>query len=186
MIVRDWMTSPVTSAPPQLRIFAALKLMNDKKVRRLPIVEGRKLVGILTKSDIYGALGPVAQWVAYEEGEEPTAGDYMTPDPLTVRAPAPLEDAAMLMHDKKISGLPVMEGVRLVGIITETDIFRAFIEMMGVGETGARLSFRLGEPKNLLDELAKRTAGMSVRSVATIRRKDGWHAVVRVRGRSKA
>jgi acetoin utilization protein AcuB len=179
------MTAPAVSVPPQLRMFPALKLMNDKKIRRVPVVEGRKLVGILTKSDIYGALGPVSQWGAFEEGSEPSVSDYMTPDPATIEASAPIEEAAALMHEKRISGLPVVEGKRLVGVITETDLFRAFVEMMGVDEGGARLAFRLGEPKNLLDEIAKRTAGMAVRSVATFRRKDGWHAVVRVRGRAK-
>jgi len=183
MFVRDWMTSHVKTIHPQTRLFEALKLMEQEHVRRLPVVDGRKLLGIITRSDIYAALGPVEQWGAYEEGDEPSVEEHMTPKPLSVSPKDPLETAALLMHNNRISGLPVVDGPRLVGIITETDIFKAMLEIMGVREGGARIVLRLASPKNLLAELAKATSGLAVRSVVSYRGKNTWHAVVRVRGR---
>lgn len=185
MFVRDWMTSPVATISPEERLFSALKQMNDRHIRRLPVVDGKKLVGIITRSDIYSALGPVERWGAVKEGEEPAVDDFMTPKPLSVSPKEPLETAAILMHDNRISGLPVTDGTRLVGIITETDIFKAMLDIMGVKEGGARIVLQLATPKNLLAELAKATSGLAVRSVVTYRGKDTWHAVVRVRGREK-
>lgn len=183
MFVRDWMTAHPKTIHPQTRLFEALKLMDQEHIRRLPVVDGRKLLGIVTRSDIYAALGPVDQWGAYEEGEEPTVDEHMTPTPLTISPKDTLESAALLMHDNRISGLPVLEGIRLVGIITETDIFKAILEILGVKESGTRIVLRLASPKNLLAEISKATSGLAVRSVVTYRAKDGWHAVVRVRGR---
>jgi acetoin utilization protein AcuB len=183
MFVRDWMTSPVTSIAPEERLFAALKRMNDKHIRRLPVLAGKKLVGIITRSDIYSALGPVERWGTVKEGEEPTVDDFMTPKPLSVSAKEPLETAAVLMHDNRISGLPVTDGERLVGIITETDIFKAMLDIMGVKEGGARIVIQLASPQHLLAEIAKATSGLAVRSVVTYRGSASWHAVVRVRGR---
>lgn len=186
MFVRDCMTAPVTSIDPQMRLFAALKLMNERRIRRLPVVDGKKLVGIVTKSDIYAALGPVAQWGTYEEGAEPAVEDCMTPQPLTVSPKDPIETAAMYMHDNRLSGLPVVDGGRLAGIITETDIFKALLDIMGVKEGGARIVVQLASPKHLLAELERAAAGMAVRSVVTYREPKGaWKAVVRVRGREK-
>lgn len=186
MFVRDVMTAGAISTAPDVRLFAALKLMNDRKVRRLPVLDGRKLVGIITKSDIYAALGPVAQWGAYEDGEEPSVEEYMTRSPLTVSPKDSLETAAMLMHDKRLSGLPVLDGSRLVGIITETDVFKALLGIMGVKEPGARIVVQLSSPRHLLSDLHKATAGLVVRSVVTYRDEKGqWKAVVRVRGREK-
>jgi acetoin utilization protein AcuB len=179
------MSSSVVSTQPQVRLFAALKLMSDRHVRRLPVIEGRKLVGIITKSDIYAALGPVAQWGTFEEGGEPTVEEYMTPKPLAVSSKDPLEAAALLMHDNRFSGLPVVDANRLVGIITETDIFKAMIDILGMKEGGARIVIRLSSPKNLLSELSKATSGLAVRSVVTFHDKESWKAVVRVRGREK-
>lgn len=186
MFVRDWMTSQPVTVAPDLRLFAALKLMNDRHFRRLPVVRDKKLVGIITKSDIYSALGPVAQWGTFEEGSEPAVEENMTRDPVSVSSKDPLENAAVVMLEKRISGLPVVDGGRLVGIITETDIFKAMLEIMGVKEGGARIVLQLASPMNLLAELSKKTAGLAVRSVITFRDKDKWKAVVRVRGREKA
>lgn len=186
MFIRDIMTpNPVTTSP-QIRLFAALKLMNDRRFRRLPVVDGRKLVGIITKSDIYAALGPVEQWGAYEGGEEPEVEEYMTPKPLTVASKDTIETAALLMHDNRLSGLPVVDGAKLVGIVTETDVFKTLLEIMGVKEVGARLVIQLSSPRHLLEELHRATAGLVVRSVATYRdAKGAWKAVVRVRGRER-
>jgi acetoin utilization protein AcuB len=185
MFVRDWMTPNVATIAPQTRLFAALAIMNERKCRRLPVVDGKKLVGIVTKSDVYQALGPVEQWGSTEEGSEPKVEEVMSKKLLTVSSKEPLEAAAVLMLDNRVSGLPVVDGGKLVGIITETDVFKAMVEILGAREEGGRIVIGLASPKKLLDEISKATAGLAVRSVVTYREKDSWKAVVRVKGREK-
>ena len=177
MFVRDWMTDQVMSALPNTPISGALGMMNERKVRRLPVVEGPKLVGIVTKSDIYARIG-------MKSDEDPTVAEIMTRNPITVASTEQLENAALIMHEKRISGLPVVDKKKLVGIITETDIFRAFVDIMGIREKGVRimLSFKSGD--KLLSQIRNRIGRMAVRSLVTYHdpNKDEWVAVLRVRG----
>jgi CBS domain-containing protein len=128
MFVRDWMTSPAVALPAETRAMDALELMSVRKIRRVPVLEGDALVGILTQGDLLAALGP-------QENDPKRAGlrlgDLMTKSVRTVRPDDRVETAARVMLDHEISGLPVVDGGRVIGLITESDLFEAFARVMG-------------------------------------------------------
>ncbi len=119
--VRDWMTANPITIAPKATLTDAYKLMKGHRIRRLPVVdEHDKLVGIITIGDVreahfFDPLHPEFSQVRVEQ--------VMTIDPITVAPKSTIRDAALLMLQHKIGGLPVKEGDKLVGIITESDIF---------------------------------------------------------------
>lgn len=127
MLVLDWMTSPAVTLPADTRVVDALELMAVRKIRRVPILEDGRLVGILAESDLRGAVGP-------DDNTPRRAGvrlgDLMTRGVVTVRPYDRLEHAAWLMIEHEVSGLPVVEDGRVMGLITESDIFTAFTRVM--------------------------------------------------------
>ncbi|MHC4606157.1 MAG: CBS domain-containing protein [Planctomycetota bacterium] len=184
MFVRDWMTDLVVTVLPNTKLQAAVNLMNERKIRRVPVVDGKRLVGIITKSDIYAALGPLSTWDK-TEAEEQTVDAHMTRGPITVAPGNTLEEAALVMHDRRVSGLPVLDRGKLAGVITETDIFRAFVEIMGIREGGARIAMQLKPGAGILEQIKKRAGRLVVRSLVTYHdpKKKTWRAIIRVRGR---
>jgi acetoin utilization protein AcuB len=184
MFVRNFMSSPVVTLPSTTRAIDALELMQAKKIRRIPVLEEGKLSGILTLGDLQGVLGLQEHSI---RRASTLLGDLMTRGVRTVAPDDPLERAARVMLDHEVSGLPVVEGEKVTGIITESDIFLAFTRIMGIVERGVRLVMTIPDGADLMDHLSRRTAGMAVRSLAAYpSREGGWEAVVRVRGRSLA
>ena len=126
------------------RIEEALELMKINSIRHLPVVDGKKqLCGLLTLADLKRALLPSMMGDLNLE-------DMMIKQPMTVAPRDDIEIAAKIIYNHKISGLPVVQGRRLVGIITESDILHAFIEMMGILSGSVRIDLTTGDdPKNL-------------------------------------
>ena len=186
MLIKDWMSHQVVTILPNMKVGAALSLMNERKIRRLPVVDSGTLVGMVTKSDLYAFLGPLSTW-ADSKNEEKEVEDVMTPDPLSLSPQATIEEAALLMLERRISGIPIVEKAKIVGVITETDIFRAFVEIMGIREGGAHLALKVPTDEDLFEKIREKTAGMVLRSLITHHNPDQgeWTAVVRVRGRMK-
>ncbi|MBI3854410.1 MAG: CBS domain-containing protein [Planctomycetes bacterium] len=180
MFVRNWMSAPVISLPPGATASAALAFMEKRKIRRVPVVKDGKLVGIVTKSDLQGA------GQKHAVHQVTTVANIMTPKPATVEGEDTLETAAQLMLAKKISGLPVLDGGELVGILTESDLFRALCGMLGIGERGARVTMSVKEDEDLLGQLRGRLNGLAVRSLVTLHDpgRKMWDVVMRVRGRT--
>jgi acetoin utilization protein AcuB len=184
MFVRSWMSSPVVALEESTPAADALEIMMVKKIRRIPVLSGGKLAGILTQGDIQSVLGPVENTARRSQTR---LGDIMTRGVQTVEPDDPLERAARIMLEKGIAGLPVVEGERVVGMITESDIFSAFTRIMGVLETGGRVVMTIPEGSDLLEGVRSRTSGLSVRSLAAYPSpQGGWEVVVRVRGRALA
>jgi acetoin utilization protein AcuB len=184
MFVRSFMSSPVVTLTSATRAIDALELMQAKKFRRIPVTEDGRLTGILTLGDIQAVLGLQEHSIRRARTK---LGDIMTREVRTVAPDDPLERAARIMLDHEVSGLPVLEGDAVVGIITESDIFLAFTRIMGIVERGVRVVMTVPEGADLMEQLSRRTAGMAVRSLAAYpSREGGWEAVVRVRGRSLA
>jgi CBS domain-containing protein len=131
-LVKDWMTPNPICASPNTSLPEAHQMMKDRNIRRLPVVdEEGKLVGIVTRGDIRGAAPSEATSLSVFELHylvgRITLDRIMTRNPITVAVNTTLGEAANLMLKHKISGLPVVEHSRVVGIITESDIFRLVV-----------------------------------------------------------
>jgi CBS domain-containing protein len=128
-LVKDWMTPNPICATLKMALPEAHGLMKQHNIRRLPVVDHDKLVGIVTLGDIRGAQPSEATSLSIFEINyllsRLTLDHIMTPNPITIAPDATLRETAQVMLQKKIAGLPVMDGDKVVGIITESDIFRA-------------------------------------------------------------
>lgn len=180
MLVGDVMTREVLTLRPDAPIAEGLRLMNDRTVHRLPIVDpAGELLGIASDMDlrIAEAAGRLGDCVS----------TVMTRRVLTVSEYCPLEEAASLMRQKGIGGLPVVRGNKLVGIITDGDIFAVFSQLLGVGLPGVRLTVLLPEDPHVLLELLRgmRERGGEILALGTLRRERGALAVIKVAGISE-
>lgn len=130
--VKDWMITPVVTVEASSPISAAHHLMKNNNVRRLPVMNDNKLVGIITIGDVREASPSDATTLSIWElnylWAQLTAEKIMTRNVLTVTSETPILDAAEIMLEKKVSGLPVVDNKMLVGILTESDIFRMLIK----------------------------------------------------------
>jgi CBS domain-containing protein len=128
--VRDLMTKDPITTGPALSLYDAYALMLENEVRRLPVLQHGQLAGIITLSDIQRAL-PAAlgarEATAVLQSSPLTVGDVMSTDPITVGPGDTLQEAAEQMLENQISALPVVEEGRVVGIVTESDIFRLVV-----------------------------------------------------------
>lgn len=145
MLVRERMTKHVLTVKPNAPVDETLRRMRTEKVRRFPVVDNEgKLVGIVSERDLlYAAPSPATSLSVYELHylySRIKVEQVMTRDVVTVNHDDPIEEAARLMVDHRIGGLPVMREGELVGIITETDIFKAFMEMLGARDQGIRIT----------------------------------------------
>ena len=143
MLVKDKMTTRPFVVTPDIRISEALKIMKDGRFRRLPVVQGGKLVGIVTDKELREATPSKATALSVHELNKTTVGDAMHKHPLTVQEDDLIETAALMMRNNKVGALPVMKDKMLVGIITESDIFDTFLDMMGIRGHGRRLQLNL-------------------------------------------
>lgn len=128
ILVRDWMTQPVYTIMTNTTVETAHKIMKDKKIRRLPVMHDGKLVGIVTLGDVREASPSDATTLSIWElnglWAKLTVDKIMTTSVVMLHPDDPILDAAELMLKHKISGLPVIENNALVGMVTESDIFR--------------------------------------------------------------
>lgn len=138
------MSHPVFTVQPDTPITKAHELMAREKVHRAPVVKNGKLVGIVTENDIQKAYPSsatsLAVWEVASLIENIKVKDIMIKNVKTVQEATSIEEAARVMVDNKISALPVMRGQELVGIITETDLFRIMLEMLGARHPGVRIT----------------------------------------------
>ncbi|MCD6289121.1 MAG: CBS domain-containing protein [Anaerolineae bacterium] len=130
----DIMTPNPVTVTPNNAISTAISLMRAGGFRRLPVVENGRLVGIITARSLRLASNAPSivreDWYDNYISQHIAVGDYMTPDPITITPDSPVAEAARLMRDHKISGLPVVQNDRLVGIITETDLLNFLLRLL--------------------------------------------------------
>lgn len=155
MLVREIMTPNPITATPDMSVPNALHLMEERKIRRLPVVDSHgRLVGIVSDKDLLKAAPSSATTLSFWEIPALLGNlkvdSVMTRDVITVGEKAALEEAARLMSDRKIGGLPVMQGPDLVGIITETDLFKVLLELLGGHRAGIRLTVAVPAVKGVL------------------------------------
>ncbi len=163
MLVGRRMSHNPKTVSPDCSVAEATQRMQRERVRRFPVLDGTgKLVGIVSLDDLLRA-GPsgvtsLNVWEISYLLSQVKVKDVMTKKVLTVAEDTPLEEAARIMLTNKIGGLPVMRGDAVVGIITESDIFRVFNELLGGNEKGIRLSVLAPNVKGSLAQISTAVA----------------------------
>lgn len=187
MLVQDVMQAELITITPETALPEALRLVQRRGVRHLPVVENGNLVGIVSDRDLKRAMPSAATSLSAQELnyllDRVTVGEFMTRGVITIAPMFPVEEAARLMVTEKISALPVTEGGKLVGIVTETDVLRLFATAMGALEPSSRLDVLLGERPAGLGEAIQivEGAGAPISSVMTLAgRGSAKEAVIRV------
>ncbi len=158
MLIRERMSHPVITASADASMKEALDLMRTERIRRLPVVNKRgQIVGIVTETDLAKAspseATSLSKWEIRELVGKVKVEEIMTTDVVTVNDDTPIEEAARIMADCDVSGLPVMRDGKLVGLITETDLFKVFLELFGARESGVRLTIEVPRVPGQLAEL---------------------------------
>jgi acetoin utilization protein AcuB len=149
MLVVERMTAQPVVVTGDMTVKDALDTIQEQQVHHLPVVDSKdNLVGIVAEKDLLRAKN------------EDLLQDIMTRDVVTVTEYTALEEAARVMADHKISSLPVMRNGKLVGIVTETDLFRVFLELLGAREPGVRLTMLIPEEKGMLASVTAEIAHM--------------------------
>jgi acetoin utilization protein AcuB len=144
MLIRQAMTKRPVTITTEVSVSDALALMHEKQVHRLPVLDKRgKMVGIVAESDLlYASPSPATSlsvWEIHSLLSKLTVANVMTRKVITILPAATIEDAAQIMVKNQIGGLPVVENKALVGIITESDLFKIFISMLGGQRHGVRV-----------------------------------------------
>lgn len=172
MLVAERMTrNPITIAP-DTPVADALKRMRVDGVRRFPVVEHKsgQLIGIVTEKELlYASPSPATSLSVHELHyllSKLTVDQIMATELVTVSEDTPIEEAALLMIDRGVGALPVLRGEALVGIITETDVFRTFTELFAAREEGIRLTLLVPERKGELFEITQAIANLGGNVVA--------------------
>lgn len=165
MLVRERMSTNPVTITTDCNITQALRVMRENQVRRLPVLDqDGGLLGIVSEKDLlYASPSPATSLSIYEMHyllSQLRVAELMTTDLMTVNSDTPLEEAARIMADNKIGGLPVLDDGQLVGIITETDIFKVFLELLGARDKGLRLTVEIPERKG---EMARITTAIADR-----------------------
>lgn len=159
MLVKGRMSHPVITIKPDIPIMDALNLMRQENIRRLPVVKDGKMVGIISEVDLLNAAPSDATTLSVWEVNYLIAkikvADVMTKKVLSVKEETAIEEAARIMVDNKIGGLPVMRDGAIVGLITETDLFKIFLELMGARDQGVRVTALVPDKHGELMALTK-------------------------------
>jgi len=182
------MTRDPVTVTPETSFQEALKIIRERKIRRLPVLDERgHLVGIVAEKDLlYASPSPVTSLSIYELHyllSKLKVREVMTKEVITATEYTPLEEAARIMADNKIGALPVMRDDKLVGIITETDLFKIFLEMLGAREKGVRLSMLVPEQKGVLAQITGEIAQMggNIISLGTFLGEDPTNRLVTIK-----
>jgi acetoin utilization protein AcuB len=160
MLVGERMSTPVITVGPETSMPEAFDRMHKEHIRRLPVVnKSGELVGIVAEADLLKASPSEGTSLSIHEMKyllaRITVAQLMTKPVITVAEDTPIEDAARIMVDHEIGGLPVMRGTEVVGIITETTLFRVFLELLGARQAGIRVTAEVPDTPGELARLAQ-------------------------------
>jgi len=188
MLVRDWMTREPLVVSPKTSVAEAIRTMREKRVRHLPVIKkDGSVVGVVTQSDLLqvspSSATSLSVWEINYLLAKLRIRDAMTKKVIVVEEECPLEEAALVMAEHKIGCLPVVHGRRLVGIITETDLFTIFTEQLGARSMGVRLTLRVKDAKGELARLAGRIAelGGNIIRLTTLPGQEAGQGIVTVK-----
>lgn len=173
MLVKAVMTPNPVTVTEETTIFDAMNAMLRRGFSRLLVTRGENLVGIVTELDLMrvspSAATTLSIWEQNALLSKMRVKEVMTRDPVTIDPAATVEEAALIMRDLHISGLPVVEKGKIVGIVTERDLFDAFVDLMHAPAPGARLTLQVEDGVGVLAEITRivSDAGISILAVAT-------------------
>ncbi len=190
MRLKNWMSTEVVTVTPDSSMMKAAKLMKDHDIDRLPVVDDDGvLLGIISDRDVKEASPSKATTLDVHELyyllSEIKVKDIMTRNPVALRLEETMEKAAVVMHEKRLSGLPVVDENNVVrGIVTEADIFKVFIEITRVRDGGIQMGFKLdripGALKPILEDIVN--MGANILSIITVypQGQEHRHAYIRI------
>lgn len=179
MAVKDFMTRKVVYISPDTTIAHAADMMREQTLHRLPVIENDKLVGLVTEGTIAEASPSKATSLSIYEMNyllnKTKVKDVMIHDVITVSRYASLEDATYLMLKNKVGILPVVDNEQVYGVITDRDIFKAFLEVSGYGEEGVRMRFVTEDEVGVLEHIIRLLVeeNLNISNTVNIPRKDG-------------
>ncbi|HKJ38166.1 MAG TPA: CBS and ACT domain-containing protein [Anaerolineales bacterium] len=153
------MSRPVITVSPDDPAIEVRAMFNKEHIRRAPVMKKGKLVGLVTETDLINATPSKATslsvWEMHYLVSKIKVKDVMSKKVITVDVDTPIEEAARKMADNKIGGMPVMNNGRVSGVITETDLFKAFLELMGARQKGTRVTATVDEEPGMLASVTK-------------------------------
>ena len=193
MRIRDIMTKNPISVDPDTLVLDAQKIMKENNIRRLPIVDKGKLVGIITKHDLLEASPSPATSLSVHELNyllsKMKVKEIMKKNPITMSSETPFEEALRIGQEKKVGSFPVVDNGKLVGIATESDILRFMTRVLGIREEGSRITIeglggKLGDLEKIIAIVNQhQTVILSMMSLPRTEKKD-WMIVLRLKTNS--
>jgi len=189
MRVEEFMTKNVITVSPETRLLDAQKIMVEKNIRRLPVVDKGKLVGIITEHDLFEStpsrMNPLGAQQLHYILSSMKVKNVMRKHPVTVSPRTPFEDALRIGQEEKIGSFPVVENGKLVGIITESDVVRFLINSLGIGKEGSRVTIiglekKLGQLEKIISIVNEHRIAILSMLVVPRRKKAGWMVALRL------
>jgi acetoin utilization protein AcuB len=173
MLIKDWMAKDPVTITEETSMIKAIHIMKERRFRRIPVVAQGKLVGMVTDRDLKEASPSKATTLDVHELyyllAELQVKEIMSRDPVSVSEDDTVEHAAQIMLEHTISGLPVVDGSgQVVGIITQSDVFRAFMDIAGVLQGGVQFALRLEDRPGLIKEVVDRLRARGARFVSLL------------------
>lgn len=162
MLVGERMSHPVISVAPEMPVHDALTMFKKENIRRAPVIKNGKMVGIVSDSDLLNASPSVATtlsvWEINSLLSKVTVRHVMTKKVKTIEVDTPIEEAARIMADFKIGGMPVTRKGKIVGMISATDLFKVLLEMIGAREKGVRATILIEDKVGEIAKVSKAIA----------------------------
>jgi len=189
MRVEEFMTKNVITVSPETRLLDAQKIMVERKIRRLPVVDKGKLVGIVTEHDLFEStpsrMNPLGAQQLHYILSKMKVKDVMRKHVVAVSPHTPFEDALRIGQEKKIGSFPVVENGKLVGIITESDVVRFLINALGIGREGSRITItglekKMGQLERIISIVNRNRIKISSMLILPRRKKADWMVALRL------
>ena len=162
MFVGERMSHPVIAVSPEIPVHDVLVMFKKELIRRAPVMKDDKLVGIVSERDLLNASpSPVTSLSVWEMNyliSKVTVKQVMSKKVKTIDIDTPIEEAARVMADSKIGGMPVVRSGKVVGMITETDLFKIFLELMGARTKAIRVTAEIEDHPGQLAKITKAIA----------------------------
>lgn len=179
MFVKNRMTTEVITLSPDQTLLKAMNIIQRKGIRHLPVVQGGKVVGMVTELDVRRAGASDSTSLSVFELnyllDQVKVSSFMTKKVITVSPDEPIEAAAKMIYDHKIGALPVVDQNQLVGIITNSDILETFVEVLGINKPSVRVELELENRVGALADTTKilRDLGLYLVSLVTLPEEEG-------------